>query len=134
MLDPVTATIAVIGTAATLQQGRQQRKESRRQSRIAEKRARLENRRQRLAQLRESQIAKAQIVAAGAQAGALGTSAVQGGVASLETQTASNLSFINQIESLQQNIALSQQRASDFRGNIGAISSLTSAATQISQG
>lgn len=119
--------IAAVGTAASIQQSRQARKASKRAARAQQRISERQNQRERLKQLRESQIARAQVTASAAQTGTLGTSAFEGGVASLQSQAAGNISFINQIESLQQQVNKNQQRAANFASNaqdIGAVTEL----------
>jgi len=133
MCEPVTATIAAVGTVAGIQQGSQARKESKRAARVQQRISERETQRQRMMQLRESQMARAQVIAQGAQTGTLGASGLQGGVASIGTQAAGNIAFLNQMESLQQQVARSRQKASDFAGNAADIRALTQTATAISQ-
>lgn len=95
----------------------QQRKASRLQQRLQERQAR----RERLSQVREAQVQRARIIASGAATGALEGSAVQGGAASVQTQAASNIAFINQSEGIQQGIASANRRASDAAGTAQAL-------------
>lgn len=125
MCEPVTATIAAVGTVAGIQQGRQARKESKKAARVQKRISERETQRQRLAQLRESQMIRANITAQGAQTGSLGSSALQGEVAGVGTTAAGNIAFLNQIETMQQQAAKSRQRAAGFAQNIQDISSLT---------
>jgi hypothetical protein len=133
MCEPVTTTIAAIGTVAGIQQGRQARKESKKAARVQRRISERETQRQRMMQLRESQMARAQVIAQGAQTGTLGASGLQGGVASIGTQAAGNIGFLNQIESLQQQAARSRQKASDFAGNVSNIGALTQFGTKVLQ-
>ena len=126
MCDPVTAIL----TVASIQQSRQSRKESKKASRIQSRISKREAQRQRMSQLREAQMARAQVIAQGAQTGTLEASGLQGGVASIGTQSASNISFINQIESLQAQIARSQQKAANFAGNVQTISAFANLYSQ----
>ena len=115
MLDPVTA--AVVGlTGLSVIRGEQSRKEQKRATRAQQRIQERRNQRQRIQQVRESVIASAQIQQAGATQGIPQASAVKGGVAGVQTQAATNISFINQIESLQQNIQRNLERARTFAG------------------
>lgn len=129
-IETAILAVAAVGTAASIQQSRQSRKASKRAARAQRRISQRENQRERIRQLRESQIARAQITAGAAQTGTLSTSAFEGGVASIGSQAAGNISFINQIESLQQQIHKNQQRAADFSANAQGIQAITNLGVQ----
>lgn len=133
MCDPVTIAIGGLVGGSLIQSERarrEQRKATRAQQRIQERR----NQRQRLQQIRESQINVAQIEQAGATQGVGTSSSLQGGVAAIQTGTAANVSFINQVESLQQRIQNNLERANRFSGQAQAAASLATLATQVPTG
>lgn len=121
MVDQTTALIvsAVAGAGSAISQhqaARQQKKARRVQSRMAD----IEAQRQRQQQVREARIKRAQL-AAGAQAsGVENTSSLAGAQSGLQTELASNLSFINTTQKMGNQASGYLQRAENFK-SIGSI-------------
>lgn len=72
--------------------------------------------RERRAQVRAAQKAQAEIIAGGVAAGTTQTSSVSQGVGSVQSQLASNLSFLDSVESLNEQTSIFQQKAATHTG------------------
>lgn len=101
MAGIVTAAVATVATTAfsAYQQSRaasKQRKANRKAQRIEA----IQAQRERVQAVRQNRIAASQAQAQAGNSGLLGSSGIQGGIAALQTQAASNLSFTNQIDAL----------------------------------
>ena len=103
----VGAGTAIYGTIKSTQMANKQAKT---EARIAA----VKNARERRQAVREAAIARANILQAGANQGASSSSAVEGGAASITSQLDANLSFLDQIGSLQQSSAKYGQKASTY--------------------
>lgn len=110
------ATIAV-GTlvGGSIYSSNRARREQRRATRARNRIESRQRQRQTQEQLRASQRATAEIQAGAATQGITDASAVRGGVASVQTQAAENISFINQIDSAQQEIQSTLERANRYQ-------------------
>ena len=99
MGDPVTWSLIIAGTstAANVVSQRKSRKERRRAAEIQKRRRDIDNRRAALASIEQGRQLSGQIVNTAAQTGGLGGSGAQGAVGSISTQTASNLTFNEQL-------------------------------------
>lgn len=96
--DPITLGIAAVAlggvsAASSIEQGRQQKKAYQAQKRRAD----IENVRSVREQIRQARIAQANILNQGATGGTMGSSGVQGGIASVGSQLAGNLSYMQDI-------------------------------------
>lgn len=78
------------------------------QAALSQRQADIANARQLRAQIRQRRIAEAAIVNAGANAGTQFSSGVQGGLASLGSQTNSNISYINETADINRQITGTQ--------------------------
>ena len=130
MVDAGTAALAIsaiAGTASAVSQhqaAQKQKKARRVQSRMAD----IEAQRQRQAQVREARIKRARL-AAGAQAsGVENTSSLAGAQSGLQTELASNLSFINTTQQMGNQASGYLQRAADY----GSMGNLFGAVGQVS--
>jgi len=94
------AVITAVSAIESQRQQRKARKEDEEAREIQGKRDELANARQRRRALVESRRARASAVSEGVSAGVSGSSAVAGAAGSVQTQGATNVSFLNQIESL----------------------------------
>lgn len=123
MLDPVTATVlagaALAGTAASVYSSEKARKEQKRANRAQERIRQTQSARERLAQVRESRIAQAQILQSGATQGTSGSSPVQGAYSAVGSATAGNIQFINQMDSLQQEVFRRMEKANLYNAQSG---------------
>lgn len=128
------AAVAVIGTGASVVQSTRARRQSRRaqraQSRIESRQAQ----RQKMEQLRSSQRAQSDVIAQAGAQGTLDSSGVQGGVASIGTQAANNISFIEQVDSAKRAIQSRLERAGTLQAQaqgFGQLASMAVSATPL---
>lgn len=110
------AGASVVSGYSTIQQGREAQKQARAQRGIQLR----QERRERIASLRQQQLAQAQITASAQEGGTLDSSGFGGAFSSIGSTTAGNLSFNQQIASLQEQIARSRSRQYEW-GMVGAI-------------
>lgn len=113
MGDPVEDTLKLGVDLATggAVSAREASQENRKAQRIAQRRADLATARQRRQQIREARIARAQVEAQGAGRGIQGSSGIVGAGASVQSQLASNLSFLDQTQELSGQISDANIRA-----------------------
>ena len=97
-----SAAIALGGLVLAESSQRKARKQQKKASRLQGKQAELQNARSRRQQVAQARRLRAQTVAQGEAAGVSGGSQVAGAVGSLQTQAASNVSFLNQLEGFDQ--------------------------------
>lgn len=127
------AVAAVVVSAATTALSVQQQKkanvERQKADAIAQRQEQVRATRERAQALRQNRLQQAEVFAAAANQGAMGSSSVQGATAALGTQTAANIGFANQIDSLgamrQQSLELANKfnnRASTIQQVGGTIS------------
>lgn len=116
--DPITAVVAGIGAAASvagtisqIKAQKSQRKAARAQARIAE----LQRSRERRDTIRRARIARAQIESQVGSAGLLASSTAIGGTGSIQSQLASNLSFLDQTGALNTEANRQLERAAGFQ-------------------
>ena len=88
----IGAAASIAGTVSAVQAQKSQRKAARAQARIAE----LQRSRERRDTVRRARIARAQIENQVGSAGLLASSTAVGGTGSIQSQLASNLSFLDQ--------------------------------------
>jgi hypothetical protein len=87
------AAAAIIGAVGSIASGVKQSKIAKEQNKAAKRAANARNIRERQKAFREQQIRRAQVQNVAAQTGVGGSSAVQGALASGQTQLASNIAF-----------------------------------------
>lgn len=129
MCNPITTLVSgtVVGSVFQSNRARREERAARRaEQRINERR----QQRERIAQLRQSQINRASIEAVTSATGTGESSSAQGAAFAQTSQAASNIQFINQIESLQREIQSRLESASTIRGQIQDGQRLTSALLQ----
>jgi hypothetical protein len=126
MVWPVIA--AAVLTVASLASGEEARKDQRRAARIQQRLNENKELREKQQQLRSAIVQRAQIVTAGAAAGVSDSSAVQGGADSIQTQAAANVSFINQISSMNEAIYDANVSANKNQSNAAAFGAAASLA------
>ena len=115
VITPMMAA-AGVGIAGSIYASEQSRKQSKKASRAQRRMQARENQRQQLAQIRQSKIASAQIMQAGANTGTSGASSVQGGMANVQMQSAQNVSFLTQMDNMQQAVQRRQEKAAQYAG------------------
>jgi hypothetical protein len=91
---------AIVLVAASAYESEQSRKAQNKANRQEKRRAAAENLRERKQAYRQMLIQQAQMQAAGTNLGVAGSSGVAGGIASIGSQTASNIGFQFQLEAL----------------------------------
>jgi len=125
--DPVTATAAAVGVlgGAQYKAQRDASKEQKKARKVEQRLQRAKAARERRAQIRQAQQAQAQIETGAVATGTQQTSAAAGGVGSVQTQLASNLSFLNQSEQAAKQISIFQQAAADDRERAQAYGAAT---------
>lgn len=129
-IDPVTLALGALGAGVgaqvigSVKAGKEERKAARARSRIESRRAQ----RKQLAEVRQAQIARANAVQGAAQGGALDTSGFRGGVGSIQSTSASNIAFDQQIQGLQQFVGQRLQEANKIRQGAAIVSDVASAA------
>jgi hypothetical protein len=92
----------------------EQKKQNEAQRRLAE----IRNRRQKIEEIRQQRIAAATIRSSAEATGTSKSSGVQGGIFATQSQAASNIGFLNQVEQTSQAIYSSRSRESDIRSDI----------------
>jgi hypothetical protein len=100
----IAAGTAAVGTVASAQQQRKAGKAAERQYAAESRKAEIQNIRSVRQQIREARLAQASMLNVGAQTGGMGSSGLAGGVASVGTQLAGNLNYMQQIA--EQNTAI----------------------------
>lgn len=93
----VGAAAATVGAIGSIYQGRQASKAAAKAAEAEKRRAELENVRAARQAVRQARIAQATVINQGANTGTLNSSGVQGGVASIGSQSAGNLSYMMDI-------------------------------------
>jgi len=92
--------------------------EQKAQSRADRALAEMRNRRSKVEELRKSRIARAQIINQAEQTGTGISSGVAGGTSAIQSQTASNVGFLNAVNTTSQKIFESNQRATDLTSSM----------------
>ena len=129
MVEPTTyLIISALATTASVVSQRQAARAQKKARRVQSRMADIEAQRERQQQVREARIKRAQL-AAGAQAsGVENTSSLAGAQSGLQTQLASNLSFINTTQQMGNQASGYLQKAADYSsmGNLfGAVGQVT---------
>lgn len=112
-------TAAVVGAVSlgySAYQGEKARKEQRKANAKAERIEALASQREKASALRQNRIRAAQITASAAASNLTGASAVQGSLASLFSQEASNGAFTNQVDTLNAQRLQYLNRADSYEG------------------
>lgn len=115
-------------TVASLVTGEKARSEQRKTQQIQQRIQERKELREKQQQLRSSVIQRAQLITAGAAAGVSESSAVEGGAASVQSQAAGNISFLNQISSMNEAVYNTNKKASEYQSitaGLGAAASLS---------
>ena len=120
--DPITITLGVIaltGTAVSVDQqkaaARDQKRSQKAQRRIQD----IKSAKERRKQVRAAQAAQAEIAAGGVASGTTKTSGTKQGAGSVQSQLASNLSFLDQVESLNKESSIFSQKAAGHQTRAG---------------
>ncbi len=123
----VTAVVAsAVLTGASIVQSNKAAKAQRKANDVNRKIEERQRKREQMDALRQAQIARAQAQAAGVNTGVTDSSGLQGQVASIQAQTASNVAFSNQVQSAANVSSAYQQQAADAETRAGTFSSLAS--------
>lgn len=130
ILAGVGLGIAAIGTASSIDQSNKARKASEKANKINSRISERRSQREKIQSLREARVKNAQIGVQSAMTGTQNASASQGAQASLQQQLGTNLSFVEQIQGLQQTVQQYQQSASASAGRANAYSGIAGLALQ----
>lgn len=122
--EMVLPAIIGVGTGASIISSEMSRHEQKKASRAQRRIQQRQSQRERLEQIRQARVQGAQILQAGVNTGTQGASGIQGGLANVQTQSAGNISFLNQIESMQQSIQRRQEKAAQYAGIADTASAL----------
>lgn len=121
-VEVAIAGAALIGGAASIEQGRQARKSNR----AAERAERARAARERANAIRSQRVNAAAFTNQAASGGTLGSSSAQGQLGALATNTSANIGFAAQLDELRARQAAAQERAA----RAGMIGNLASQAGQ----
>lgn len=128
---------SLLATGASVVESNNARKDTKRANRASQRIEARKAQRQKQEQLRASQRTRAEMMASSVTQGTQGASASQGGVASVQTQTTNNISFIEQINQAQLQVQRRMEKASQHQFNaqaLGQVSSLASMGTNFTEG
>ncbi len=129
-LEIALVGLAAGGTVASVQQGRQARKESAKARKAEQRLQNVRAARERRAAVREARLQRAQIQSGAAQSGVATSSGAVQGAGAVGTQLASNLSFLDQSSALTNQISLFRQRSADASGRASTYSAVSGLAMQ----
>lgn len=124
----VSAATAVVGVL----QGERSRRQAKKAADIDRRIQELQQRREKQRVLREAQVARAGLAQQAATSGVQDTSSAQLGIASIQTQAAENIGFLQRVGTLQQQSARRLQAAADAGARAQTASQLASVFSQIS--
>jgi len=110
--------VSVYQGAETSKEQKKSNEEQRRQNRLNQRKTDIRNARQRVNIVRKARIARAQVEAAAENKGTSGGSGVAGGVASIGSQVAGNLGFVNRVGSIDTALSDSKDREGAALTNI----------------
>lgn len=126
-LQAAALAVATIGTAYSVDQqneaASQQRKAARREQRLQDIKAARERRKQ----VEQARVARANIIQAGVAQGAGGSSSVISGAGQTATAAGSNISFLDNVTTLNKDISIFNQKAANAQSRAAtgqAVSSL----------
>lgn len=125
----VTAVVvSTVATGASVYQSNKANKANRKAQEVNRKIEERQRKRDQMDQLRQGQIARAQAVAAGVNTGVSDSSGLQGQVAGIQAQTASNIAFSNQVQTGANVVGMYQQQAAQaeqIAGNWASLAQLS---------
>ena len=130
MCNPLEGTILGGFTGGSIAAGEAARQETKKAGKVQEKIRRLQEARSRLAQIREARMSQAQVVQGGATQGASQSSAVQGGYSAIGSNAENNIQFINQVNTMQEEIAKRMGKANNLQATSQALGQVSSLASQ----
>jgi hypothetical protein len=113
----VAATIAAVGAAASIHQGRQAAKAQRKAGAAQQRIADAQTARERRGQVREARIRRAEVISQAEATGASGSSGAMGATSSIQSQLGSNLGHINYVQGQSQYASRQLQQAAKFQSN-----------------
>jgi len=121
--------VAVLALATGASQQRKAAKSQRRAQKVQVRRADIENARQRRQQVVTARRQRASAIAQAEASGISGGSQIAGAAGSVQTQSASNISFLNQLESLDRTRFSALSDANTFQGRAGLAGSIAGVAS-----
>jgi hypothetical protein len=134
MGDPITSTaLAVVAGGSVIEQREQTRAARRDANRARDAERRLQNvkaSRERRKAVRAARMQRAQIESGAVASGTSNTSGFAGGAGGVQTQLASNLSFLNKSQELTNEQSIFKQRAANHEGRAKDMADLRNLAFQ----
>jgi hypothetical protein len=130
----VSAVFAVIGAVGARKQKKDARKQQKRAEKISGRRADIQNAKANRRRLSEARRLRAQTIAAGEGAGLTGSSGVAGATGSVQTQTATNISFQNQLSGLDEARFDALGKANDALGKAATFQAVGNLGQQLGEG
>lgn len=127
----MATAVAVVGLAFSVSESRKAKKAQKKASKIQSKKAALENARQRRAQVAQARRQRAAAVAQAEASGISGGSQISGVASSIQTQAASNVSFLNQLEGFDQARFGALSDASDAQGRAATFQAISNVPSQL---
>lgn len=127
-IETVLIGAAIAGTGASIYSSEKARSQQRKAERKQNNMRKLQSARDAMGQVRQARIAQAQIIQGAATAGTDTSSAAQGGYAAVGSSAAGNIQFINQIDSIQSQIARNMEKANQYAGNASTFNALSNLA------
>ena len=128
------AVLAVVGTAASIQQQKKAQKSSAKAAKAERAKTRAESARQRRQQLRQARLSQGEALNLAAVTGGLGSSGLAGAQASIQTQLGTNLSFLDTTENLTIASNKARQDAANFLGNAQIFSQIANVSSSFAGG
>lgn len=120
MLDPVTATVIAVGAVGgSIYSSEKARKEQKKARKAQDRIRQTQSARERLAQVRQARIAQSSILQSGATQGTMDSSATQGAYSAVGSAAAGNIQFINQMDSLQQEVSRRMEKSNMYSAQAG---------------
>jgi hypothetical protein len=118
---------AVLGVAG-VSEARKSRKDARKAARFQRRSEELVERKKVIEATRQAQIARADVIAQGTNQGLTGSSVLAGAESSIESTAAGNITFLDQISSLNRSSFNAIQKANKHAGNAEAFTGLANIA------
>lgn len=124
----MSTAVAVIGLAFSVSESRKAEKQREKAVEVQEKTSALQNAKARRQQVAQSRRLRAAAIAQGEAQGVSGGSQVAGAVGSVQTQTATNISFLNQLEGFDRARFGALSSAQSFEASAGIARSIAGVA------
>lgn len=117
--------VGVISAGVAIDQENKSQDAQKKAAKVSRRQADLQNAKQRRQQIAKSRRLRAQAIAQTEAGGVSGSSVQQGVVGSLKTQESSNISFLNQLQSLDKQRFSYEKKAQSFNKKAGTASAVS---------